>query len=198
MAMRFVYWLTFAALALASAAFGGRLPTTAAEAPASGRATEWTRPEGIEQIREERRFGVGASIGGGLGVFGFEADVNINDWLSITGGYGAGIDFSSWTVKARALLPGAWVAPYAAFGVGRWWTSATGESRPGPGLLADRLLGPGEDAANGFDAYLAYPAVGVQWMLPSAFAFYAEMQCLFRLFTLRHAFYLGAGAHMYF
>lgn len=186
------------ALVTALPALAGRLPTAAGEASGSSNANGGARPEGIAQIREERRFGVGASLGGGLGVVGFEVDVNINDWLSLTGGYGAGIEFHSWTVKARALLPGAWVAPYAAFGVGRWWAGPTGESRPGPGLLAGRLLAPGEDAAQGFDVVLVYPAVGVQWMLPSAFSFYAEMQCLFRMFSLRNAFYLGAGAHMYF
>lgn len=198
MAIRRVYLVTFAALAIGMSAFAGKLPTTAAGAPASGRSTEWSRPEGIEQIREEKRFGIGASVGGALGVFGFEADVNVNDWLSLTGGYGAGIDFSSWTVKARALLPGAWVAPYAALGVGRWWTSGTGEARPGPAFLSAKLLAPDENAAKGFDVVFLYPAVGVQWMLPSAFAFYAEMQGLVRLFSLRHAFYVGGGAHMYF
>ena len=198
MGLRLIYWMTFAMLACATSAFAGRLPTTAAEAPPSGGLSVNSAPPGIQQIREEHRFGVGASIGGGLGVFGFEVDVNVNDWLSLTGGYGAGIDFSSWTVKARALLPGAWVAPYAALGVSRWWSGATGESRPGPGLLASDLLAPDEDAAKGFNAFLLYPAVGVQFMQRTGFSFYAEMQCLLRIASFRHAFYAGAGAHMYF
>lgn len=193
--MRFASYLVAVVLAVsAPRAEAGRVPIEDV-APHRGSSSEATS---LGALREEKRFGVGVTAGGPLGVFGLQADVHVNDWLSVNVGYGTGIEFTTWNFAARAILPGQWVAPWFGLGLARWWTDGTPERRPGPSLLADRLLSKTEDPTKGFSAYLLYPAIGVDWALPSGLTFTLELDSLFRLFSMRQAFYGGAAARWYF
>ena len=152
----------------------------------------------LEELKMEHRFGIGVSAGGPLAVLGLEADVNINSQLSVSGGLGTGLDYSTFMVKARYFLPGKWVSPYAAFAVARWWTDATRDRNIGPSVLLNKFLAPEYNPTDGFSVFLFSPSIGVQIMHPMGVAFFAELQYLFKFFSLANGTYAGLGAHWYF
>lgn len=157
-------------------------------------ATETT----VEELKVNRRFGVGFSAGGPLSILGLEVDVNFSPELSVSGGFGTGIDYSTMMVKAKYYLPGAWVSPYAAVGMARWWTGGTLEKSLSPSVLRNRFLSDGANPALGFDYWLVYPALGVQFMHSTGLAIYVELQYLFKLVTFANGTYAGLGMHWYF
>lgn len=154
--------------------------------------------ERLEQLKMSRRFGVGVSAGGSLAVFGVEADVNITENFALSTGLGSGIDYSTFMVKGRWFLMGEWVSPYVGLSLSRWWTNGTTETRIGPSILANRFLAGTTDYSQGFNVWLMSPSLGVQFMHPKGFAVSAEIQYLFRLFSLANGTYAGMGIHWYF
>lgn len=152
----------------------------------------------LEELRMAKRFGIGFSAAGPLAVMGVEADVNVNENLSISGGIGTGLDYSTFMVKARYFLLGEWVSPYVAAGFARWWTSGTSEKAISPSVLANKFLEPGYDYRQGFSVFIFHPAIGVQFMHPMGFSFFAEVQYLFKLFSMANGTYAGLGMHWYF
>lgn len=154
--------------------------------------------ERLEQLKMSRRFGVGLSAGGGLAVFGVEADVNVTENFSITGGLGSGIDYSTLMLKGRWFLMGEWVSPYLGVGISRWWTDGTAEKNIGPTVLTKRFLEGVSDYSQGFNVWIVSPTLGVQFMHPKGFAISAELQYLFKLFNLASGTYAGMGVHWYF
>lgn len=152
----------------------------------------------LEEIRMAKRWGIGLSAGGPLGVMGIEMDVNLNEQFSLSGGLGTGLDFSSFMVKGRYFLLGEWVSPYFATGVARWWTNGLSQPTVSPSVLANKFLGPGYDLSRGFSVWIVHPGVGVQFMHPVGFSFFAEVQYLFKLFDFANGTYAGVGMHWYF
>ena len=154
--------------------------------------------ERLEGLKMARRFGVGVSAGGALAVFGVEADVNVTESISISGGLGSGIDYSTLMLKGRWFLMGEWVSPYLGMGLSRWWTDGTAEKNIGPSVLVNRFLDGVSDYSNGFSVWIVSPTLGVQFMHPKGFAISAELQYLFRLFDFSNGTYAGMGVHWYF
>ena len=152
----------------------------------------------VEELKMEKRFGLGLSAGGPLAVMGIEADVNITPEWSISTGLGTGIDYSTFTIKNRFYLPGQWVSPYLGLGVARWWSGGTKEKKLSPSVLANRFLGGQTDFTQGFDVWMLYPAAGVQVMTAMGFAFYVEFEYLFRLVSFANGTYAGLGASWFF
>src|SRR4051812_49308480 len=66
----------------------------------------------LEDLKMRKRFGLGMSAAGPLSMVGIEADVNITEDFSVSGGIGTGIDYSTFMVKGRYFLLGEWVSPY--------------------------------------------------------------------------------------
>lgn len=154
--------------------------------------------ERLESMKMARRFGVGISAGGALAVFGVEADVNVTENFSLTGGLGSGIDYSTLMLKGRWFLMGEWVSPYIGMGLSRWWTDGTAEKDIGPSVLVNRFLEGVSDYSNGFNVWIISPTIGVQFMHQKGFAVSAELQYLFRLFDFSNGTYAGMGIHWYF
>ncbi len=154
--------------------------------------------QNVEELKSKRRFGIGASGGGPLSILGLEADANLTPDISLSMGLGTGMDYSTFMVKARFFLTGEWVSPYAAFGIARWWTSGTSAQKIGPSVLTNKFLGGDTDYNKGFNVWMFYPAVGVQFMHALGFSFFAEAQYLFRFFNLSNGTYAGLGMHWYF
>ncbi len=152
----------------------------------------------LQQMKLAKRFGVGVSAGGPLAIFGVEADVNVTEELSITGGLGTGLNYSTFMLKGRYFLMGDWVSPYLGMAIARWWTDGTTATSIGPSVLTSQFLGAGYDYTKGFSVFLLSPAVGVQFMHPMGFAINAELQYLFRLFDFSNGTYAGLSAHWYF
>lgn len=152
----------------------------------------------LAELRMQKRFGVGFSAAGPLSMLGIEADVNLSPTLSLSAGFGTGIDYSTMMIKARYFLLGEWVSPYLGIGISRWWTEGTTAEKVSPSVLMNRFLGPDYDLTQGFNLFVLSPSVGVQFMHPMGMAFFAEIQYLFKLFDFANGTYAGMGVHWYF
>lgn len=152
----------------------------------------------VEEMRLERRFGFGACGGGQLSMMGIEMDINLSETMSMGGGFGTGVDYSTAMVKARYYISGQWVSPYLSASLARWWTDGTSERNIRPSVLANKFLTPGQDLSNGFDITLFSPAFGVQFMHHTGLSFYFELEYLFKLVDLANGTYAGMGMLWYF
>lgn len=151
----------------------------------------------MEEIRMHKRFGIGFSGGGGLSTLGIEADFNLSPDWSLSGGIGTGLDYSTLMVKGKYFLLGDSVSPYFALGLARWWTRGTKEENISPSVLVNKFL-DNSDYSNGFSVWILYPAVGVQLLHEQGFSLYAEVQYLFKMFSLANGTYAGMGVYWYF
>lgn len=152
----------------------------------------------LEELKMQKRFGIGVSAAGPLSVMGVEVDVNVSESISVGGGVGTGLDYSTFMIKGRYFLMGEWVSPYAALGFARWWTDGTKQTQLGPSVLVNRFLDAQYDYSKGFDIFMVYPGVGVQFMHPLGVSFFAEIQYLFKLMDFASGTYAGLGMHWYF
>ncbi len=152
----------------------------------------------LESLKMRKRFGLGITAGGGLAIMGLEGDINITPQLAASIGWGTGIDYSSFSIRARYYLLGEWVSPYVGFGFAHWWASANASRDVSPSILRNKFLSPSDDLSQGYNIFMAYPSVGVQFMHHSGFAVSFEVMMLFKLMTLANGTYAGASFHWYF
>jgi hypothetical protein len=152
----------------------------------------------LEELKLQKRFGVGVSVGGPLAIMGISVDVNLTDQFSVTGGYGTGLEYSTLMLEGKYYLLGKSVSPYFGLGLARWWTSGTNATSVGPGLLMNNFLDAGTNLNHGFSVFSVYPAFGVQYLHPSGFALSAEFEYLFKLIDFANGAYAGLSAHWYF
>ncbi|MFM8314201.1 MAG: outer membrane protein [Deltaproteobacteria bacterium] len=153
--------------------------------------------ETFEELKMKKRFGIGVTAAGPLSVLGLEIDINVNEEFSMSGGLGTGLDYSTFTLKGKYFLLGERVSPYIGGGVARWWTDGTRETNVGPSVLKNKFLS-GNDFSDGFNVWMLYPALGVQYLHPSGVSLYAEILALFKLPSLANGTYAGLGALLYF
>lgn len=151
----------------------------------------------LEALKMRKRFGVGVTAAGPLSVLGVEIDIHLNEVISVSGGLGTGLDYSTFMLKGKYFLLGEKVSPYIGGGLARWWTDGTSEKNIGPNVLKNKFLS-GNDYSQGFNVWMLYPALGVQYMHPQGIALYAEIQALFKIPTLANGTYAGLGALVYF
>lgn len=197
------------ALLLSLPAYAGKLPLMpSAESEASvsrkkpklgsevGEGAE--PPTALESLKMRKRFGLGVTVGGGLALMGLEGDINITPQVSASIGWGTGIDYSSFSVRARYFLLGEWVSPYVGFGFAHWWASSNASRDVSPSLLKNKFLSGVDDISQGYNIFMAYPSVGVQFMHRAGFAVSFEVMWMFKLLTLANGTYAGAAFHWYF
>ncbi len=209
---RLVLVFTLALLCVSAKVFAGKLPlmpsaesdTVVRKKPKLGaRVGDNDDAAGVgltalEILKTKKRFGLGLTGGGGYGIMGLEGDFNLVPEFSVSIGWGTGIDYSSFNVKARYFLLGEWVSPYFGLGFSHWWSDGRGSRDVSPAILRNKFLASVEDPTQGYSIFMAYPCVGVQFMHFSGFSFSAEVMALFKLFNLANGTYAGASAHWYF
>jgi hypothetical protein len=154
--------------------------------------------QSLEEIKLQKRIGIGMSAGGPLAVMGLQVDVNLTERFSLSGGLGTGLQYSTLMIEGKYYLLGKSVSPYFGLGVARWWTSGTDATSVGPSLLMDNFLEPGTNLNHGFSVFSFYPAFGVQYLHSSGFALSAEFEYLFKLVNFANGTYAGLAAHWYF
>ena len=145
----------------------------------------------------QKRFGIGFSAGGPLSILGIEADVNLTEDFSLSGGLGTGLTYNTGMVKGRYFINGDWVSPYLGLAVARWWTEGTRETKVAPAVLNSKFLEPGTNLRDGFNVWLVAPSIGVQFMHAMGLSVFAEVHYLFRLFSMSNGTYAGLGLHWY-
>ncbi len=151
----------------------------------------------LEDLKMDKRFGVGVAAAGPFAIMGVEIDVNVTDQFSISGGIGTGMDYSTVAMKARYYLPGKSVSPYIGAGFAHWWSAGIKDKSPGPGILS-KFLQETADPSKGFSLFLVYPTIGVQFFHSSGFEVSAEVEYLFKIFDLANGPFAGLGVHWYF
>ncbi|NBX75796.1 MAG: hypothetical protein EBQ92_04515 [Proteobacteria bacterium] len=151
----------------------------------------------LDDFKMERRFGAGFGVGGPLSALGLEVEFNIKPEVSITGGLGTGMDYSTLAVKGRYFLLGDQVSPYFLFGVARWWSQGTTQNDIGPAVLKNIFL-EGLDPRMGFSIWTIYPGVGVQFIHDSGFSIYLEAHYLFKVIDFANGTYAGMGVSWFF
>ena len=151
----------------------------------------------LDDFKMERRFGAGFGVGGPLSALGLEVEFNIKPEVSITGGLGTGMDYSTLAVKGRYFLLGDQVSPYFLFGVARWWSQGTTQGDIGPAVLKNIFL-EGVDPRRGFSIWTIYPGVGVQFIHDSGFSVYLEAHYLFKVIDFANGTYAGMGVSWFF
>lgn len=204
---RLLLVLALAFLFASANAFAGKLPlmpsaesdTTVKRKPRLGdEVGSGSALSALEILKTKKRFGLGLTAGGGLGIMGIEGDINLVPELSVSIGWGTGIDYSSFHVKARYFILGEWVSPYIGLGFAHWWADGRGDRNVSPSILRNKFLKTVDDPSQGFSIFMGYPCVGVQFMHEYGFSVSAEVLALFKLFGLANGTYAGASFHWYF
>lgn len=190
-----------------SSAFAGKLPLmpAATEASASKKTklgaevgSDSDAPTALESLKTRKRFGLGVTAGGGLAIMGLEGDFNITPNFSASIGWGTGVDYSTFGVHARYYLLGEWVSPFIGLGFAHWWASANAPRDVGPAVLRNKFLDGVSDLSQGYNIFILYPSVGVQFMHHMGFAFSFEVMQMFKLMNLANGTYAGGSFHWYF
>lgn len=118
-------------------------------------------------FRKQRRFGVGLSTAGALGLVGANLEINFTDQTSFLGGFGLGDSYQSFALQMKHSIGGRWFMPYVGGGYARWYTAGdkNGQlNKTNPSFLADRFLNNEEKSSGEFAENLIYPMAGVQYL----------------------------------
>ena len=75
-------------------------------------------------MRTSKKIGVGASVGGPLGVAGGFIELNLDKENSVTTGIGGGPGYNSFIASWKRTFEGTYVNPYINFGYSHWSGSA--------------------------------------------------------------------------
>jgi hypothetical protein len=158
----------------------------------------WAASSELEELKMDKRVGLGISAGGPLALMGMEMDVNVAEDFSLTGGLGTGFDYNTIELKGRYFLTGKKVSPYIGMGFARWWTGGTNTTTFAPAIVSSKFIDPTVNPKNGFSIFLVYPTLGIQFLHKSGFEISGELEYLFKLFAMANAVYGGIGVHWYF
>lgn len=121
-------------------------------------------------MRSTHRVGLGAKIGGALGVGGTALDLNISKFTSVGLGFGVDPNYGSFHVEVRNILTGQTILPYFSYGYARWYNrndEGIRVSQLRPDFLRDRLIRNTSSEVGDFAFDFLTPAVGVQYIQSS-------------------------------
>lgn len=152
----------------------------------------------LESLKMDKRFGIGVTAAGPLAIMGIEIDINVAEDFSLSGGIGTGMDYSTMAVKSRYYLLGKSVSPYIGLGMARWWSSSVSSRDIAPGFFAKSFLPEDFKPETGFNVFMMYPTLGVQYLNVMGIEFSAEVMYLVKLMNFASSPYAGAGVHWYF
>lgn len=157
----------------------------------------------FEQMRSDRRVGVGVEMFGRLGAVGINFELNYTPVDAAIAGIGGGPGYNSVALGWKHILGGETLTPYFATTVAHW-SGNTKSSLDGsnPHYLEERFLSAKEKASGQFSHFFAIPAVGIQYNKlagPSAgAALYAEFMLVVETSTMAQAPTGALGALYYF
>lgn len=113
------------------------------------------------KMRDERKVGVGAQVGGSAGLIGINLDLNFEDQDGVLVGYGMGSGFSTFSISWKHSFEGMYFTPYTTLGWSRWYNSAGGEGQNSHVL--DSALNQGEKDSGRFGIDFLAAAGGFQY-----------------------------------
>lgn len=115
------------------------------------------------QLREERKVGIGTQIGGGLGVWGMNLEVNINSQYSALAGMGTGPGYGTFQMLGKYHWEGKYFTPYVSAGISRWYNSGNTSDHE-KSLILDRVLNKEEKDNARFGVDFLVASYGMQYL----------------------------------
>jgi len=113
-------------------------------------------------LREVRKIGLGASLGGSLGFYGFNIEINFEDADGAMAGVGGGDGYSTFNILWKHSFLGDTIAPYTTLGYSRWYNATSGGNYKNSAVL-DRVLTDREKATGQFATDFLSGSVGLQY-----------------------------------
>lgn len=113
-------------------------------------------------LREARKIGLGLGVGGSLGTYGFNVEINFEDADGAVAGIGGGDGYSSFNVLWKHTFLGDTVAPYTTLGYSRWY-NASGTGNYKNSAVLERVLTKDQKAEGRFATDFLSGAVGLQY-----------------------------------
>lgn len=131
------------------------------------------------KMREELRMGAGLSVGGQLGVWGLNAELNFEDENSAIAGIGAGPGYSSVQLAWKHSFDGDYLSPYFSAGYSRWYSSGGSGDQWKQSSILNRILTAEEKRKSQFGSDFINVSAGLQYNQLSGsmygFSVYAEL-----------------------
>ena len=75
------------------------------------------------KMREHRKVGVALGLGGSLGIYGVQLELNLDDENAVLVGLGKGPSYNSFHVQWKHSFEGQYFTPYFSTGYSRWYNS---------------------------------------------------------------------------
>lgn len=113
-------------------------------------------------LREARKLGLGLGLGGSLGTYGFNIEINFEDADGAVAGMGGGEGYNSFNVLWKHTFLGDTVAPYTTLGYSRWYNSSGGGNYKNSAVL-ERVLTGSQKAEGKFATDFLSGSVGLQY-----------------------------------
>jgi hypothetical protein len=153
------------------------------------------------ELRDEKKVGLGSQVGGGLGVFGLNLEVNIDERNSAVAGVGMGPGYGSFQVLWKHNWEGKYFTPYASAGWSRWYDSGNSGDSGGSSIL-NLVLNEKQKSSGRFLVDFVNAAAGMQYQqLSGDFAgmsFFAEFGMMSAFQDLTPILTGALGAIYYF
>ena len=147
------------------------------------------------KMRETRKVGVGAAVGGTLGLAGINLEFNFEDADGAVAGFGTGPGYNSFGVAWKHNFEGDYISPYTTAGYSRWYNSSGGKDAAADSDILNRVLTDSEKASGKFGADFITGAIGLQYNQLSGelagISFYGEVVALVEV---KRSQFLPAGS----
>lgn len=115
------------------------------------------------EMRAERKFGVGASVGGNLGVFGMSLEMNFEDENGAIAGFGMGPGYKAFAIQWKHSFEGDYIAPYTTLGYARWFNSSADADDISRSGVLSRAVSDSDKRAGRFATNFVTGSLGVQY-----------------------------------
>lgn len=114
------------------------------------------------RLREERKLGLGALIGGSAGQYGATIELNFEDTNSAKVDFGTGSGYNAFQISWKHSFEGDYLAPYMSFGYARWYNSSGRGNYESSDVLS-RILSETEKRDGQFATDFATASLGLQY-----------------------------------
>ncbi len=114
-------------------------------------------------MRTQRKFGVGASVGGNLGLFGMSFELNFEDENSAQAGFGAGPGYNAFAILWKHNFEDDYVSPYTTLGYARWFNSSASTDDVSRSGVLSRSVSDSDKRAGHFATNFVTGSLGLQY-----------------------------------
>lgn len=126
-------------------------------------------PEGVEiyesnlQMRNFKKFGVSAQVGGVAGTFGVNGELNLENLNTLMVGMGMGQSYNTFNVRWKKSLESAYLSPFATAGYSKWYNSGDSSSSYNESEILKRVLTDDEKREGRFGADFLAASIGLEY-----------------------------------